>query len=254
MVESAPARRASIADPRTVERARLVVATIGGRYSREAGIDVDGGDAEIERWFLAATLFGTRISAAVAQRTFRMLDEAGVVSIARAGAVSWDDLVVLLDRGGYARYDFRTATRLHLLSAAVGERWGGKVAELGRTRTSYPELRDALDALPGWGPVTVQLFLRELRGVWPGAQPPLDARAVVAAQHLGLATGTAKPGAIGVLVRLAEAGGLDTRDLEGALVRLMLAHRRDMATCPGGDACSVIAERRARRPDARPVG
>ena len=32
----------------------------------------------------------------------------------------------------------------------------------------------ALADLPGWGPVTVGLSLRELRGVWPGAPPPLD--------------------------------------------------------------------------------
>ncbi len=51
--------------------ARHVVDTLGGRYSAELGIDVDTGDAEIERWFLAATLLGTRTSAAIADRTFR---------------------------------------------------------------------------------------------------------------------------------------------------------------------------------------
>ncbi len=39
---------------------------------------------------------------------------------------------------------------------------------IGRRHAAYPELRAALDALPGWGPVTIRLFLRELRGVWPG--------------------------------------------------------------------------------------
>lgn len=91
--------------------ARAVVTTLGGRYSTELNIDVDAGDAEVEQWFLAATLFGTRISARVAARTFGVLREAGLRRIAQARRFSWEDLVTLLDKGGYARYDFRTATR-----------------------------------------------------------------------------------------------------------------------------------------------
>lgn len=45
--------------------------------STGAGIDVDGGDTEA--LFLAATLFGTPTSAAIAQRTFAVLDGVGVV-------------------------------------------------------------------------------------------------------------------------------------------------------------------------------
>jgi hypothetical protein len=44
--------------PGAVELARRVVEVLGGRYSAELGIDVDAGDAEVERWFVAATLFG----------------------------------------------------------------------------------------------------------------------------------------------------------------------------------------------------
>jgi hypothetical protein len=43
--------------------AQLVAGTLGGRYPAGLGIDLDARDAEIERWFVAATLFGTRISA-----------------------------------------------------------------------------------------------------------------------------------------------------------------------------------------------
>ena len=47
-----------------------IVRRFGGRDSSELGIDVDAGDAVVERWFLASTLFGTRISARIAGRTF----------------------------------------------------------------------------------------------------------------------------------------------------------------------------------------
>ncbi len=189
--------------------ARRVVRTLGGRYSAELGIDVDAGDAEVERWFVAATLFGTRISARVAERTFSVLTGAGLVRLAQARHVPWEDLVGYFDDGGYARYDFRTATRLRALAEVIDERYGGQGAAIGRRFTTYPELRDALDVLPGWGPVTIQLLLRELRGVWPGA---------------------------------AEAG-LDVRDLESALVRLVLAHRHGMASCPPRFNCDILAGR-----------
>ncbi len=218
-----------------------VINRFGGRFSTELGIDVDAGDAEVERWFVAATLFGTRISATLAERTFGVLDSAGLRRIADASRFSWDDLVALLDAGGYARYDFKTASRLHALAAAVAERAGGSVATFGSRYTSYRELRDALDDLPGWGPVTVGLFLRELRTVWPGASPPFDPRAEEAARHLRLYAAAAGRDPLGAIARLSDEAGLDARDVESGLVRLWLAHRPDLAGCPGGAACTGLA-------------
>ena len=94
-----------------------------------------------------------------------------------------------------------------------------------------------MDALPGWGPVTIRLFLRELRGVWPGAGLPPDERALAAAHHLELLG--SRPG-VADLARLAGACGLDVRDLESGLVRLDLAHGPAMARCPGGQACLAL--------------
>lgn len=229
---------------RETDRARLAraaVAALGGRYSSSLGIDVDSGDAEVERWFLAATLFGTRIPATVAERTFGVLDGSGLHRVIQVRHIPWEDLVALLDEGGYARYDFRTATRLQDLAEIIGERYDGQVTVISRRFPGYQGLRQALDALPGWGPVTIQLFLRELRGVWPGAHPPLDQRTATAARHLGLSA--ADPGEPGLpaLAQLAVRSGLDLRDLECALVRLALAHRHRMSSCPGGPACTLLA-------------
>ena len=147
--------------------AHSVVAVLGGRYSAGLGIDVDAGEAEVERWFLAATLFGARIPARVAERTFGVLAAAGLARIWQLRHVPSADLIAMLDAGGYARYDLRTATRLLQLCEIIDDRYDGQVGLIGRRFAAYPELRAALDALPGWGPVTVRLFLRELRGVWP---------------------------------------------------------------------------------------
>lgn len=235
--------RRSVA-PSAMATARRVV-RLGGMFSTELGIDLNAGDGEVARWFLAATLFGTRISAAVAERTFAVLDRAGV-SAAGARHVAWEDLVELLDRGGYTRYDYRTATRLQQLSEVLDARYGGDVCAIERAASSAAQLEAELDALPGWGPVTVGVFLRELRGLWVHADPPLGELAIVAGHHLGLfgAVGEPRPlGAVRELARLgalSEASSLDRRDLECALVRLGLAHRRSVAGCPGGRRCRLL--------------
>ncbi|MFA9566036.1 MAG: hypothetical protein ACERLM_15250, partial [Acidimicrobiales bacterium] len=123
----------------------------GGRFATELGLDLDHRPQDTERWFLAATLFGNPIRTSTATNTWRVLDGAGVHTIADAGARSWDELVALLDAGGYARYDFRTATRLHDLAAYVSEHHGGRIGTLA-IETDPQRLEALLDELPGWGP------------------------------------------------------------------------------------------------------
>jgi hypothetical protein len=227
------------------EIARRLLATLGGRYSRELGIDLDGGGRRVDEWFCAATLFGTRISASTAVRAYAALAAAGVHTVQDAGERSWDDLVGLLDAGGYVRYDFRTATRLQLLAAEVRTRLGGTVGSLA-TVTDPHVLESTLDALPGWGPTTVRIFLRELRDVWPGAQPPLDERALRAARHLKFPMPRRRADQIDALRAVARDAQRDVRDLEAALVRLALAHR-DMRMCPGNARCRKLCAARSSR-------
>ncbi len=201
-----------------------LVATLGGRFSVELGLDVDHSPEDVERWFVAASLFGAPIQTRVAMRTWRLLDQAGIRSIGDAAAHSWDELVALLDAGGYTRYDFRTATRLQELARAVSERFDGRIGTLA-TESDPVELEARLDDLPGWGPKTVEIFLRELRGVWPAARPPLGDRAVRAAEQLGLDLGSDPARRWERMAEYANAAGVDPRDLEAALVRSTLKRR-----------------------------
>jgi hypothetical protein len=219
--------------------AATLVRRLGGRYSTEMGIDVDAGDAQVERWFVASTLFGARIGAKVARRTFAVLEDSGIHRITDVEGRERAELVGLLDSGGYARYDFRTATRLQSLARQVADRYGGSVAEIGRRFVEPDDLAAALDDLTGWGPVTVGLFLRELRGVWPGAHPELDRRATVAGRHLGILCEDGDR--LAHLHRVARLSACEPRDLEGALVRLALVHPR-AGSCPGGRGCVVLAQ------------
>jgi hypothetical protein len=210
--------------------------------SIELGIDVDRDPGEVERWFLAATLFGTRISARVAMQSYRVLSREGISTIADVAGATWDRLVELLDDGGYVRYDFRTATRLQQLELVVRERYLGRISALDRTVTDPIQLEAALDALPGWGPVTTRVFLRELRGVWPCAQPAVDVRARWAAAHLGLRPDESAEGVLAWLEGTARGARMDCRDVEAALVRLALAHRGRRSLCPGGARCVAWAD------------
>jgi len=227
-----------LAHTRLVPLAARAVQSLGGRYSIELGIDVDRSEDEIERWALAATLFGARISAKIAQRTFAVLEQAGVHSIADAGRQEIERLIELLDAGGYARYDLRTADYFHAIAQALAADWRGRVSSA--LDLPLDQLHAALDSLPGWGPVTMGLFLRELRGVRAGIDPPLDARAVRAAEHLRML----KPGrrkGLASLRAVAVDARIDIRDLEAALVRLSLAHGRHMPDCPGRQRCTLLA-------------
>ncbi len=222
-------RREDLCGIASICRARNLVATLGGRFSLELGIDPDRGGEEIERWALAATLLGDRISTSISMRTHRVLEQAGVQTIADAGDRDRKELVALLDEGGYARYAESTASQLSALAEAIADRYKGLFATLGERFTDSEELEQALGALPGWGPRTVRAFLRELRGVWPGADVTLGRRPAAAARHLELPDGS------DALRSVAAASHLDFRDLEAGLVRLGLCH--DLAHCPGGEEC-----------------
>lgn len=205
-----------------------LLASTPGRYSTELGIDLDAGGSAADRWFLAATLFGARISAQLATRTYRALAGAGIESIGDVRRVHRSRLIRMLDEGGYARYDERTATRLkHLAEVVVRQfpfgldAWGQSVAE--------PDvLAQHLDALPGWGPITVSIFLRELRGRWPAARLEPSERVQVSAAGLGLVA-HAEDFDLRAMLQLADDSDVDPRDLEAALFRHSCRYPADLA-------------------------
>lgn len=116
------------------------------------------------------------------------------------------------------------------------ERLAGEARDCG-------DLESRLKTLaPGLGPVTVNIFLRELRGVWPLAIPPLSPLAQLAAEHLKLiAPGLSPDEALSALQRAwqaAPAPGREFPDLEAALVRLGRDFcRKPRARCPLGETC-----------------
>lgn len=221
-----------------------LLARMPGKFSLELGIDVRLGPAERQKWFLAAIFYGAPISGALAARTYRVFAARGVLAPEAVLAQGWDDLVVLLDEGGYTRYDFKTATKLLRVMKTLQENYQGDLERLAAASRDYPDLERRLCGLaPGIGPTTAQIFLRELRGIWPQAEPPLSPLAHLAAEHLQLiAPGLDSWATLEALKqkwRAEPVGDHDFADLEAALVRLGRDYCRKTAraACPMGRFC-----------------
>lgn len=214
-------------------RARHIVALLGGRFSLELGIDVDLDEQEVDRWALGATLVEDPSPTSVGIHAYRVLRKAGVSTFEDVRGCDREELGRLLGECGYGPYVDRTRSRLLALADDVLDRYAGRLATLGEDIASPRQLEVALGTLRGWDAGTVRTFLRELRGVWPGADIALDLRVVRTARHVAL------PSDLRGLVAVATAAHLDPRDLEVGLVRVSLAH--DLTQCPGGEECPLAA-------------
>ncbi len=216
-----------------------LVRSLGGRYATALGIDLTGADSgERFKWFLAAILYGTRISEQLATRTWHEFATRGLLSPHSMLDVGWDGLVAVLDAGGYVRYDFKTATKLLAVSKALLHEYGGSLDNLHEAAADARDLEARLKALgKGIGDTTVAIFLRELRDIWSKAAPPPAPLALNAAQALGYL----KPRAVvagRALLRLQRVWTKNGQppdcfaDFESALVREGLRLRRAQSRHP----------------------
>ncbi|MGA7873724.1 MAG: hypothetical protein WCA22_22785 [Candidatus Binatus sp.] len=210
-----------------------LVETVGGRFSAKLGIDLQSRDSsELFKWFLAAMLFGARISETLAARTYgefakrRLLEPK---SITRCG---WNGLVEVLDAGGYARYDFKTASKLLEVSKSLTDRYAGDLNRLHEAALDAHDLEDRLKKLgKGVGDTTVGIFLRELRGIWEKADPVPSELVIDAATCLRLIPRSLKNrrAILNLLKkkwRIESNRSKDFADFEAGLVRYGLALRR----------------------------
>ncbi|MEU0215203.1 endonuclease [Streptomyces sp. NPDC006265] len=191
---------------------RELVGAHGRTYAEEAGIALKDTPQPLYRLLVLSHLLSARIRGSIALATARALHEAGLRDPRRMEQASWQERVDALGRGGYRRYDERTATQLGEAAQLLNERWGGDLRRLRREADGkVPELRRLLQEFPGMGPAGAGIFLREAQGVWPETAPFLDAKALQGAERLDLPKDPE---------RLTElAGGTDPAVLAAALVR-----------------------------------
>jgi len=152
---------------------KKLISQYGKLYSEQLGIKIrTKTEKEFFKWFLASVLFGKRISEHIAMKTYREFEGARILTPKKILEAGWDRLVELLDAGGYVRYDFSTATRLLELSSELLNRYDEKpLTRIHGIARDKSELESILQSFKGIGPVTTNIFLRELRTVWEKADP-----------------------------------------------------------------------------------
>ncbi len=222
--------------------ATTLLSGFGGRYSTQLGIQLNDLDAaEIYKWLLAAILYGAPISEKIAMHTWQVLERKGSLTPGSIVRTGWDGLVNLLDEGGYARYDHKTATKMLVVSQTLLDRYAGNLNHLHAAALDPDDLAQRIMGLSkGIGPVTVQIFLRELRGHWDKAMPPLAQLAFQAAQALGFLPQGCDDDhqlALTLLQDIWEKSGMSSLnfpDFEAALVRygIWLRHQSNAIKIP----------------------
>src|SRR3989304_294979 len=178
-----------MADKRNIKKTiKKIITSMGGKFSKELGINLlKGKSDEIFKWFLASKLFGARIGANIAIKTYEEFERCCVLSPEKIISTGWDGLVKILDDGGYVRYDFSTATKLLEIMKDLEKNYGGDINKLHQMAKDEKDLENRLKDLgKGIGYVTVNIFLRELRLIWPKAKPELSDLVKMSARHLGL--------------------------------------------------------------------
>lgn len=157
-------------------------------YSEELGIDLAAGtDEELFKWFLASALFGARISESIARNTYRAFERHGLLdpeSILEAG---WDVLVgTAMAEGGYVRYDNQRSTQILRNCRTLIDEYGGSFRRLHDEAADSSDLEHRIERFYGVGPVTANIFLRELRPYWKKADPDPLPVVVELARRIGI--------------------------------------------------------------------
>jgi len=195
------------------EVTRAVLARYGTTYADEAGIRLADEPGPLFQLLVLAQLLSARIGAGVAVATAQELFAAGWTTPARLRDAGRGAVVRALGRGGYRRYDERTATQLRDMATLVLERYAADLRGLARAAGEDAGRAAALvQEVKGIGPTGAAVFLREVQAVWPWVRPFLDDRARVGARRLGLPDdATALAGLV---------GGGDLARFAAALVRV----------------------------------
>jgi endonuclease III len=169
------------------ETARTVLDRYGTTYAEAADIELGDEPGPLFQLIVLAELLSARIGADIAVATAKELFAAGWTTPQRMRDAPRPRVVAALGRGGYRRYDERTASQLRELGSRVLDRYGGDLRGLaGEAAGDVGHAARLLQEFHGIGPTGAAVFLREVQGVWPWVRPYLDDRARAGARRAGL--------------------------------------------------------------------
>ena len=167
---------------------KTLLSNFGKSYSQELGIEVgERKSAEVFKWFLASILFGARISETIAKNTYRTFEKYGLLTPKKILEAGLGFLIKpIMREGGYVRYDGVTSRKILGICQKLIEEYGGDINQIHKKAKNAKDLEEKLLEFKGIGPTTVNIFLRELRGIWEKADPSFSKFVKLAAKNLGI--------------------------------------------------------------------
>lgn len=135
--------------------------------AKDLGIEIEKGEGDLFKWFIASFLFGKRIQQDIAAEAYRVIvDKHKRDTPRKLCNCSRQQLVSMLGEGRYVRYDESTAERLLKLCDKLNNDYGGKLGNIHEQSENRKALEKRLAEFEGVGPKTVEIFMREAAEVW----------------------------------------------------------------------------------------
>lgn len=133
--------------------------------ANDLGITIQRKERELFKWFLASYLFGKRIQRDIAKQTWEVFMKHGIDSPKKIVGTSPQQLVDLLGKGNYRRYDESTAHGLHDMARELMRQYHGNILNMFDACDDEKDFKTKLMQLKGVGPKTTEIFMREARPV-----------------------------------------------------------------------------------------
>ncbi|AZE95012.1 ATPase [Pseudomonas orientalis] len=129
----------------------------------ELGIELKpGDDSSLFKWFIASFLMGKRIQAPIAAQAYKVIvEEEGRDTARKLQHCTSRQLVAMLGRAHYVRYDETTAQRLLDLSAKLNAEYSGKITRILQASEDRQAFEKRLGEFDGVGPKTIEIFMRD---------------------------------------------------------------------------------------------
>lgn len=126
----------------------------------EFDLDVLSGDTDMFRWFLLCYLFGKPIQSNVAVDTWRLFIDKKLDNPWAIAQASDRELVKVLHRGGYTRYQHVTAHALKVCMERLINFYDGSLQLMLENSLDEDEFSKRLQKLHGVGPKVAEIFMR----------------------------------------------------------------------------------------------
>lgn len=130
-------------------------------HAEDFGLDVLSSEDDLFRWFLLTYLLGKPIQSTVAVRTWQLFIDRKLDFPWAILQLSDGQLVSLLHRGGYTRYQHVMTKALKTCMQQLVNDYEGSLYLIIESSESADELSKRLQKLYGVGPKTAEIFMRE---------------------------------------------------------------------------------------------